>query len=237
MEKIFLAALFFVLGAVLTTAFYSNALLYAEADEVILQDTSDVVKKKVPIAAVNNREDEGVIGTLELKLIPGNSNVLIDTDPYIETDLQHSSNMAVDVAKSIAKNKANNIDFLFTYRISSKAVGGQSAGAAATIVAIAALENRDIKDNIILTGTVNEDGTIGPVHGILEKAKAASDAGYEVLLVPEGQSRIVYFEPTFDLSFSLSSRKFTPKTLNLDEIGIEIIEVGSIQEAQQYMVI
>jgi uncharacterized protein len=63
-------------------------------------------------------------------------------------------------------------------------IGGESAGAAAAILAIAALENKGLKDEAVITGTIEEDGTIGKIGGVLEKTRAVHDAGYRNFLIP-----------------------------------------------------
>ena len=62
------------------------------------------------------------------------------------------------------------------------------AGGALTVATIAALLNQTVKEGVVMTGTINEDGTIGSVGGVLKKAKAAKEIGAIVVLVPKGQS-------------------------------------------------
>ena len=64
---------------------------------------------------------------------------------------------------------------------------GPSAGAALTIATIAALKHDSIRSDVVITGTINADGTIGQIGGVLEKAQAAKDIGAKLFLVPVGQ--------------------------------------------------
>lgn len=203
----------------------------------------DSLGKKISIVAVSNKGD-GVVGKLNLRLIPGNNNVLIDTNPFSEPDIQYSVNKAVTVAK-LRTNYNYDKDFIFNYDIQpSDLIGGGSAGAATTILTIAALEGKDIKDNVIISGTINDDGTIGPVAGLLEKAKAVSDAGYKKFLIPKGQSTITFFEKQVSKKstggFEILSTHLVPTKVNLNDLagkwGLEIIEVSNIDEALSYFI-
>jgi len=46
---------------------------------------------------------------------------------------------------------------------------------------------------VTLTGTIEADGSIGAIGGILEKAQAAKAAGKRLLLLPEGNRRMVRY--------------------------------------------
>jgi uncharacterized protein len=121
-------------------------------------------ERTIPIVAVSS-SGEGVVGNLTIKLIPGNNNVLINTNPFLETDIQYSANKAVTVAK-LRSNYDFDRDFLFDFRAgNAQLIGGESAGAAITIATIAALQNKTIRNDTIITGTINVDGTIGRIEG------------------------------------------------------------------------
>jgi uncharacterized protein len=47
---------------------------------------------------------------------------------------------------------------------------------------------KPINASVMMTGTVEPDGTVGKVGGIVEKATAAAEAGAKLFIVPEGQS-------------------------------------------------
>jgi uncharacterized protein len=171
---------------------------------------------------------------------------LIDTSPYTETDLQYSANTAVDVAKAISGNNASDEDIVLTYSAPGQVsvIGGGSAGAAATLATIAALEDRQINPKVAITGTINPDGTIGQVAGILEKAKAAADAGYTLLLVPKGQSNFTYYEKqvnqqSIGFGMNVYNVQYVPKTIDITaqakQWGLDVKEVSTIQEVEQYM--
>lgn len=263
-KNVFIGMICFVAGLVFASAFYANIMLFGnglnlkceaiqekDSQNNELQATqmgfekNDIISKTVPIVAVSSLSGEGTVGRLTVKLIPGNANVLIDTNPFLETDLQYSANIAVTVAKLRSNNYAGNKDFILTYDINGSVIGGESAGAATAIATIAALENKDIKKGIAITGTINHDGSIGRVGGILEKVKAAADAGYKTFLVPEGQTKVRYYERVveeepFGFGFSLFNTRYVPRVIDISEEakkewGIEVKEVSTIEEAADYM--
>jgi uncharacterized protein len=254
-----------LLGIILASTFYAHLILFTEflpkkecpntpfnegeeANQFIpqRQNSTEIITRSVPIVAVSSLDQKGVVGKLTIKLIPGNANVLIDTNPFLETDLQYSANIAVTVAKLKTENYAGNKDFILSYEIDSTVIGGESAGAATAIATIAALQEKNIKKNVAITGTINHDGSIGRVGGILEKAKAAADAGYKLFLVPKGQTKIKYYEKVIEeepygFGFRLLNTRYIPKVVDIaeeakKEWGIEIKEVSTIEEAMAYMI-
>ena len=66
-------------------------------------------------------------------------------------------------------------------------IGGPSAGLMIGLTVYDLLAEEDLLRGrrIAGTGTLDVDGTVGPVGGVAQKVKAAIDAGYEVMLVPE----------------------------------------------------
>ena len=196
-----------------------------------------IVQKSIPIVAVSSN-GEGVMGNLTVKLIPGNNNVLINTNPFLETDIQYSVNKAVAVAK-MKTNYHYDKDFIFDFRAgNAQLIGGGSAGAAETIATIAAIENKNLKKDAVITGTINLDGTIGRVGGIIEKAKAVGEAGYKYFLIPEGQSKVTYYEKEVTeepLGFGINilNTRYVPKTIDLKKVakeqwGLNVVEVSNI---------
>jgi PDZ domain-containing protein len=96
--------------------------------------------------------------------------------------------------------------------IESGDVGGPSAGLAFTLAILDVLTPGDLTggDEVAVTGTINPDGTVGPVGGVVQKVAAAADAGAEVFLVPAdeldqaGQVSVdIRVEPVDDLDDAL----------------------------------
>lgn len=79
---------------------------------------------------------------------------------------------------------------LVDYRFSASTRGfvdGPSAGALFTAAMMAGLTGAPIAPRTTMTGTVNPDGSVGPVGGIPDKFRGAIKLGYKVLGYPVGQ--------------------------------------------------
>jgi PDZ domain-containing protein len=77
-------------------------------------------------------------------------------------------------------------DFPIDVSIDTGDVGGPSAGLAFTLAIIDDLTPGDLTGgaDVAVTGTINSDGTVGPVGGTGQKAAAVRAHGYDVFLVP-----------------------------------------------------
>ncbi|WP_455364513.1 S16 family serine protease [[Eubacterium] cellulosolvens] len=140
---------------------------------------------------------EGVVLSSEIELHEGEGRRLVNTEPEIGIDMQTSLRIAVSVAETVTRLSLNTTDVILTIRSSEKVevVDGPSAGAAVTLAVILAIQNRTIDTDVYITGTINADGSIGKVGGVLEKAIAASDMGARLFLIPSGQSILQGYKP------------------------------------------
>ncbi len=200
----------------------------------------------VPIVAVSSRGGVGVVGNLTMSLVPGNGHILIDTNPFLETDLQYYSSLAISYAKLYTGKMAEDVDFVLSFNIQGRVVGGGSASAATAVAAIALLQDKQLRKGVVLTGVLRPDGSIGQVGGVLEKAYAAAQSGFSTFLVPRGQSRITYYEkkvrkePAFP-GFYLYNTYYVPRAVDLSkeaekEWGLKVREVSTVDEALALMV-
>jgi hypothetical protein len=65
-------------------------------------------------------------------------------------------------------------------------IDGPSAGALMTIGVLAGARGDAVRDDATMTGTINPDGMIGPVGGIVHKIQGAADEGKKLVLIPAG---------------------------------------------------
>ncbi|MFS0468347.1 PDZ domain-containing protein, partial [Corynebacterium striatum] len=65
-------------------------------------------------------------------------------------------------------------------------IGGPSAGMMFTLAVIDKLSEGELNGGKFVagTGTINEDGTVGPIGGIVHKVEASKQAGAELFLAP-----------------------------------------------------
>src|SRR3989344_4949775 len=141
---------------------------------------------KMHIYAVTN-DGEGLGAEMELEIEPGNGTVWVASEPLVGTSTQS----AAKLAKQVAKNYAKNVDkHDYKFRISSNAsvVEGPSAGAAMTLLIISMLNDKPLNQKVSLTGTIKEGGSVGPIGGAFEKAKAASKDGIALFMIPRGEA-------------------------------------------------
>lgn len=101
-------------------------------------------------------------------------------------------------------------------------IDGPSAGALMTVGAISLIRGDKINDDVTMTGTINPDGTVGPVGGIEYKLEGAKKAGKSTVLIPGGQLR----EP--DENGDIVDLKVIG-----DDVGVDVIEVADIYEAYE----
>ena len=191
------------------------------------------------IPAVDS-EENGVPTLLTIETKSGTGKTLVNIESLLFwADTQHSIRQAKLVAENITQISSNNLDLTYNIKAEASIIGGPSAGSALTIATIAALKNQTLNPNIMIIGTINHDGTIGPVSGIFEKAKAAKKTGAEILLVPLLQSRDVIYETrqhceTFG-NTEICSTETIPTKINIEEeTGIKVIEIENINEAMTY---
>lgn len=78
----------------------------------------------------------------------------------------------------------------FEVRISTTDIGGPSAGLAFTLALLDELTTGNLmgRGGVVATGTIKEDGTIGAIGALEQKAVAVRNAGARLFLVPAGQS-------------------------------------------------
>lgn len=113
------------------------------------------------------------------------------------------------------------VDLPFEVDIDSGEVTGPSAGLAWTLAVIDLLTPEDLTDGrvVAVTGTIEPDGSIGPVGGVPQKVSAVSRAGIDLFIVPD----------------SLTEEEFE----RIDEIAgedVEVVRVGTLDEALEVLV-
>jgi uncharacterized protein len=196
-------------------------------------------RAEINLVAVD-QDGRGVTTPLVVESKPGDGKALTNIEKLLFwTDTQYSIQTAKAVAENVTKINTSNYDLTYTIESNATIVGGPSAGAALTIATIAALKNEKIRNDVVITGTINEDGTIGEIGGVLEKAKAAKDVGAKLFLVPRGQGEQTTLEPQENCvrrsNFVFCETTYKQVTVNIGkDAGIAVIEVGTVEEAYKY---
>lgn len=104
----------------------------------------------------------------------------------------------------------------FDVQISTADIGGPSAGLAFTLALLDELTPGNLmgKGRVVATGTMNEDGSVGAIGALEQKAVAVKDAGATLFLVPAGQS-----------AEEMQAARSAAGS------GVTIVQVGTIDEA------
>ena len=178
----------------------------------------------------------GVLVNISLVVLKGHGEVYVSTSPLTELDMQATANIAARMACKLLGLDFNRFAFLYRVEADTVIVGGPSAGAVMTVLAYSVLSGRPINRSVMMTGTINPDGTVGIVGGVLEKAEAAAREGAKLFLVPPGETVIVTYKFVERRIGPFVMRYAQPVRVNLTEYaakewGLTVREVGDIRDA------
>lgn len=195
---------------------------------------------RLPLIAVDT-EGNGVLADLIVDVSKGTGKFFIggESNPLVNSDTQSSLKTAFYTAENYTGRYDLNVYYSFS--TDSEAVGGRSAGAASTIATIAAMQGKNLNSKVLITGTIEPDGSIGPVGKIFEKAKTIKkDGRFSTFLVPKGESKqsVLVEECTEKKTGNSFYRQCAsaPKLLDVaNETGLNLVEVGSVRQAFELM--
>lgn len=186
---------------------------------------------------------EGTVMTIELSIHDGSGLVLVNTAIPTGVDFQSSAKIAAEVAEKYLQTDLSDKDIIFSITADEnehlQAVDGQSAGAAMTVLLISSLQDKPIKNDVIMTGTINSDMSIGKIGGVKEKADAAGNHGAKIFLVPstQGVTFVEECKETRTGNFiyrDCSSEQKPLSPITEEKYGMKTIEVSNIQDALLY---
>ncbi len=171
-------------------------------------------KSDYAVMAVDEN-DKGHLIPLEVIIKSGKGNLFLNVaNVLVDETLQSSAQTAVLVAREVSRKSMSDKDILINIEAPLQeqkvSISGGSAGAAMTLAAMAAMQNRSNRNDVLITGTIREDHTIGRIGAPRAKALAAKQNGAVMFLVPSGQKSEV------------------------GDVGIEVREVATIEDAAGY---
>jgi len=180
---------------------------------------------------------EGVATTLSLEIISGKGRVLVSTKPLMGEVFQDTAVLAKETAERLTGKSLANCDLIFSIEAPAEipAVDGPSAGAAMCLLVMSLIQGKQLAPNVAVTGTIKSDGTIGEIGGVLEKAKAAKEAGAKILLVSKENSRMTIYKETTVTRGRWTYRVSVPVQVSTEEyieenVGIDVELVSNVQE-------
>jgi ATP-dependent Lon protease len=161
--------------------------------------------------------DVGHVIPLEVIIKDGSGNLFLNVaNVLVDESMQSSAQTAIRVAREVTRTSLTDKDVLINIKApvqeGTLSISGGSAGGAITIASIAAMEGKEPLDDVLMTGTINEDHSIGQIGAARAKGIAARENGAKLFIVPQGQKGEV------------------------GDIGIEVMEVRNIEEAVRYAI-
>ena len=181
--------------------------------------------------------EEGAMVNVSVEVVPGRGRVLVQTTPLMGITFQDAANLAVVVAanRSRADLAENDIIFSIQGPEDISEIDGPSAGALMAALLLSVLENIPLNESVTVTGTIDEDGKIGPVGGILEKAEAARRGGKTLLILSDENNQVCdYHEGTRSFGGLRISRQWPPivdsKEYIEENLGIRVKYVNTLDD-------
>lgn len=186
---------------------------------------------------------QGSILKITVEIRDGAGLVLVDTAIPSGVDFQTSARTAVMVSQNVTAIDLSKKDIIFSISAGNnqdlQAVDGGSAGGAMTVLLVSELLGKTINSHVLMTGTIQPDGTIGPIGAVGEKADAAGQYGAKIFLVPQGQAVMPVQTcsqktegPFVYQTCTTEQKPLTP--MMESKYGMQVIEVATIQDALKY---
>jgi predicted S18 family serine protease len=179
----------------------------------------------------------GSVMNISVTIQPGRGRVLVNTAPLMGIVFQDAAVTAAHVAGNRTRLDLNGTDVIFSIEADREvsAVDGSSAGTLMTLLAIAALEHRDIDPAVTLTGTIDKDGHVGKIGGVVEKATAAREHGITRFLIPRENSALTVYDRQTVLYRGFELVDYAPRNVEAkpyleENTGITVGYVDSIDD-------
>lgn len=185
----------------------------------------------------------GTVLKISVEVRDGTGLILVNTAIPTGVDFQTSARTAVAIAEKITNIDLSKKDVIFSVSSENtqdlQAVDGGSAGGAMTVLLISDITGKSINNTVLMTGTIEPDGSIGKIGGAEQKADAAGKFGAKIFLVPQGQA--ITQVQTCDerkegvflyRSCTLEDKPLSPIMEN--KYGMKVVEINNIGEALSY---
>jgi predicted S18 family serine protease len=185
--------------------------------------------------------EEGSMLNISVEIRPGEGRVLVQTKPLMGTVFQDAANTAVYAAQTKTGMQLSNSDVIFSIESQKEipSVDGPSAGALMTSLVTSALEKKELKKDVTMTGTIDQDGHVGAIGGVVEKAKAAKESGKTLFLLPKENSELVQSTERTRNIAGMTIIEHVPETIDARQyiqanIGINVEYVDNIDDVLKY---
>jgi len=208
---------------------------------IVVSSPQKVYQVTISAPAVIQTENgtAGVLSNLTVTVAyPGSGKVYFSAEPLTDVDTQGSARVAAFVACYLLGKDLNSYDFFYLMSSKSMIIGGPSAGAAMTVATMAALMEIQPRGDVVMTGMINPDGTIGPVGGIPDKLRAAAEGGAKIFLIPAGQRVVTESRVQRTTIGIITVTRTVQSSVDLVELGkklgVDVVEVSNVADAFKY---
>jgi len=185
--------------------------------------------------------EEGALLNISVETRAGKGRVLVQTTPLMGIIFQDAANTAVFVAQQETGVSLSGSDVIFSITADEEIPGvdGSSAGALMTLLTIAAINGTELNNSITLTGTIDNEGNVGAIGGVFEKAKAAEAGGKTLFLLPRENSELVIYNLQERKIGGITIVERVPEVVDAEdyieeEVGIDIRYVDNIDDVLRY---
>ncbi len=179
----------------------------------------------------------GVMLNITAEVKPGKGRVLVDTQPLMGVVFQDAANTAVYVAQNRTGVSLAGSDVIFSINAPGQvpSVDGPSAGALMTLLVISAVEKKPLREDVTLTGTIDQDGNVGAIGGVVEKAQAAKDSGKSLFLLPRSNADLLLYTQQSRQYYGVTYIQQIPNTVDAktyveSNIGVPVQYVDTIDD-------
>jgi uncharacterized protein len=245
-DLLFIILILFLLGF-MAGIYYSPANIIKEevkyrVPQIAAISGERTIDMLVPAVDENGR---GAVARLITRVRPAISHgygmMLVSiNDVFAQADTQLSARTAAKAAEKYTGLDLTDFDIIYAIEVNASVIEGPSAGAAMAISVVAALENKTIAKNVMITGTIAEDGTIGPAGAITEKMRAAKDNNITIFLVSNNTPQPKEFQKQRDCrninKLEYCEIAYVQKEANMTGDGISIKKVENLEEALDYFI-
>ena len=185
--------------------------------------------------------EEGALLNISVETRAGKGRVLVQTTPLMGIIFQDAANTAVFVAQQETGASLSGSDVIFSITAEQEIPGveGSSAGALMTLITISAINGTELNDSITLTGTIDNEGNIGAIGGVFEKATAAEAGGKTLFLLPRENSELVTYKFVKKEIGGFEVIQRVPEVVDAEEyieenVGINVEYVDTIEDVLEY---
>ena len=156
-------------------------------DTIIAVDATPITRSDQLGAAISAHKPGDVV-TLQVQPLPPRG-VAATTEPRQVTLGAKPDDPSKGLLGVVSGTRDLSYDLPVQVTIDSGSVGGPSAGLAFTLGTMDVLTPGSITGGhrVATTGTINPDGTVGPIGGVHQKTVAVRDSGAELFLVPRSE--------------------------------------------------